>query len=400
MMDIIGVRKGDGLTPPAINILAQAEVIFGTEYNLALVKPHCPTAQYITFIRPFADNIPKIQQYIDKKLVILTTGDPGHYGAGRLMTRHFAGQISTIIPARSIVSLVANALHWAVEDCAITSIHGRETNKFIPFIAPNARIIMLSDGVMRPQNVSQILCERGFPASKITILSNLGGVGENIAQYSARECAQLPTEFSSFHTLAIHVSAENGQFFGRAGVSNDKQFIHDGQISKWEIRAMVMALLRPFAGGVLWDIGAGNGTIALEWARLGGVAHSMEMNPARLDNIQKNAENIGALPVFCHHIQLNGQNLGKLPSQTPDSIFLGGALGDGALWAHCRQILPPFGRLVATAATSEGEQAIINQYKQHGGVIKRVQLEDFQPFAEKYHRYIPRQAVIIYANHE
>lgn len=360
MITVIGIGEDgwDGLSPIARSLIEQAEVLAGGARHLALVPES--KAERLTWVSPFADNIARLNDIQDRRVCVLASGDPQWFGVGVTLRRHFP-EITTI-PHPGAFSLAASRLGWALQDCLCLTIHGRPLESLNLHLFPGAKLLVLSEDAASPAKVAALLNAKGW-RFRLTVLEHLGGPQERI--HDALDQA------ADLNTLAIELLS--GPALSRLAGLPDEAFTHDGQLTKREVRAVTLASLAPWSGAVLWDVGAGCGSIAIEWARAGGKAVAIEHNPKRLEMIARNAAELG-VPQSLSIVA------GKAPAilvaeeglEPPDAIFIGGGLTSPGLLDRCWNALKPGGRLVANAVTVEGEAALFAWQSAQGGEMSRI----------------------------
>lgn len=369
-LTILGVGDDgvDGLAPPARALLEGAGIVVGSQRILE--RADLGGKETRVWPSPVGDMLAQIEEWKDRGVVILATGDPMHYGVGATLAAHVPANEMTIIPAPSAFSLAAARLGWRLQDVETISLHGRPVSLLQPFIQPGARILALTQNGKTVSEVADALRGRGFGTSVLTVLEHMGGKRERAVTLTAEECKAQ--DFADFNTLGIAcVASQDAKLLPAAPGLPDEAFNHDGQITKREVRAITLAALGPAPGALLWDVGAGCGSVAIEWMRAARAAQAIafEQNEARVALIAENALNLGApgLEVVAGAAQrtLEGQPI-------PSAIFLGGAVTSDAVFETCWSALPPGGRLVANAVTLEGETALIARHETHGGDLVRI----------------------------
>ena len=371
----IGEDGLDGLSPSARRALAQAKLVVGGARHLELAAPIA--APTLTWPTPIEDAIPELIARRGELTCVLATGDPFFFGVGTLLRRHFAADEIHAFPAPSAFSLAAARLGWSLQDCATLSLHGRALEAIIPYLQPRGRILALSWDGATPAKLARLLVERGMGRSTLTICEAMGGARERLRACVARDFAL--DDVAALNTLALEVVAERGaKIIPRAPGLPDSFFEHDGQITKRETRAMTISALAPRRGDLLWDVGAGSGSISIEWmlADPANRAIAIEHNPERAARIGRNALALGvpALRVVEGRAPeaLNGL-------ATPQAIFVGGgATAPGALWSYL-DALAPGGRLVVNAVTLETQSELIAAYKRWGGELTQASFAHADP---------------------
>src|SRR4051794_627704 len=293
-LTILGMGEDgvEGLSARAREALKSAEVIVGSERLLARVPP--TGAERHEWSQPFSAVLDRILPLRGRKTVVLATGDPLNYGVGRKLLEIVPFPEVEIIPHLSAFSLAAARMGWSIPDCETLSLHGRPAAQIEVFMQPDARLLALTEDGETVREVAKRLVRRGFEASTITVLENMGGPRENRREFKAYEASDQ--RFSPLNTLAIHcVAGPNARIHPASPGLPDDAFIHDGQITKREVRAVTLAALVPARGALLWDVGAGSGSIAIEWMRAAREASAIafERDKARLGMISENADQLG-----------------------------------------------------------------------------------------------------------
>ncbi len=376
-LTVIGIEEGGAelLSPLALLRIAAADVLIGGKRHLAMIENE--TCERWSWKSPFASSIDDIEAVRGKRVVILASGDPLWFGVGNKIARRFSDKEIEIIPARSVFSLAAAHLHWSLADCECITLHGRPLGRMERGLYPGSRMILLSRDGTTPAMVAKMLLERGFGDSLITVLEHLGGEQENVrtaiaADFDLQNIADL-------NCVAVECEAgNNAQWQGRAVGLPDDAFAHDGQITKQMVRAITLAKLKPFPSGHLWDVGAGCGSIAVEWMRAGhyASADAIESKPERLAFISENKTRFG----LAHLNVVEGsapEALSGLP--IPDAIFIGGGFASPGVFDICLNALKPGGRMVVNVVTLESQAQMIALQKIHGGELARIAIEQAAP---------------------
>ena len=302
------------------------------------------------------------------------------FGIGVTLTRRIPIDEITIIPAPSAFSLACSRLGWSLQDVETLTLAARPISLLHPVIYPGARLLILSEGRNTPATVAQTLVDRGFGSSKITVLEYMGGERERIIKGIAAEWET--TKIASLNTIAIECVADADilQLPRIAGLP-DIAYHHDGQLTKREVRAITLAALAPIPGQMLWDIGAGCGSISIEWMRTHPQcwAIAIEQNDLRLNYIADNAASLGTPNLRIIH----GEAPGELQLlQPPDAIVIGGWITTEDMFDTCWQALRTGGRLVANAVTVESEQKLLEWHNQLGGTLTRISIQRAQPIGQ------------------
>ena len=388
---IVGMGEDglDGLPPAARVIVEEAELLVGSERLLALIPEG--TAERLAWPTPF-DALPaKIEAARGRRVVVLATGDPMSYGIGPTILRHVPQEEVRILPHASAFSLAAARLGWSLPDVELLSLHGRDPGLMEPVIAPGVHILALTAGDVTVREVARRLIDRGYEASPMVVLEHMGGPAERIITFTARS---LPdTRFADLSTLAITCRPMPGAtLLPRVPGLPDEAFHHDGQITKREVRAITLAALAPYPQALLWDVGAGSGSIAIEWMRAVRGARVMlfERNPTRLGLIAENAVKLGAPSLEVVAGDFLETHVGR---ERPDALFLGGGVSDAGMAEAAWAALKPGGRFVANAVTVEGEARLADFHASHGGELLRIDISHAEPIGRQHRAMRPRYGV-------
>lgn len=353
-LSIIGIGEDGlaGLTPAARALLDQAEVIAGGRRHLAMLPED--GRERIAWPSPFTEALPGIEARRGHATAILASGDPLHFGIGVKLLQRFDPAEMAILPGLSSFTLACARLGWPRAECDCITLHGRPPDLLRAALHPGARILALSSDATTAAQAAAILCEEGFGESEMAVLSAMGGPAESLAR--AKAC-DWKAEVADLNTIAIACDAGNGSPRGPAPGLPDDAFRHDGQLTKRELRAVTLAALRPYPGACLWDIGAGCGSVTIEWLRLArnGRAVAVEQDAARQALIAENAVALG-VPQLQLRPGAAPRVLSDLPA--PDAVFIGGGLSTPGLLDACWKALAAGGVLVANCVTLEGEQSL------------------------------------------
>jgi precorrin-6Y C5,15-methyltransferase (decarboxylating) len=371
-LSIVGIGEDgfDGLSTAARDLLGRAELIVGGKRHLALVASLGTTLEWET---PFSASIPKLLAHRGQRVVVLCSGDPFWYGAGSVLAEAVAAEETLAIPTPSTFAWAAARLRWRLEETMTLGLHARPIELLRPHLRTGARlIVLLRDGAATAQ-VATYLNANGFGQSRLTVLEALGGPRERIR--TALAAAFALNDVTAPVALAIEAAAEPGAvILPRVAGLPDDMFAHDGQLTKREIRAVTLSTLAPRGGELLWDIGAGAGSIGIEWllAHPANRAIGIEARQDRLDRAQTNAQSLG-VPHFDLRLGTAPDALKDLP--TPDAIFVGGGASREGVLDAAWQALPPGGRLVVNSVTLETEAILIARQAHHGGTLLRLSVE-------------------------
>jgi precorrin-6Y C5,15-methyltransferase (decarboxylating) len=373
-LTIVGMGEDgyDGLSTKARQALQAAEVVVGSERLLGFLPPQ--SAEIHQWPQPFSAVVERITPLRGRRTVILATGDPLNYGVARKLLSFIPFAETEIIPHLSAFALAAARMGWSLPDCDTLTLHGRDAATIEAFIQPDVRLIVLTADATTIPEVARRLVARGFGQSLITVLENMGGAREGQVSFVA---SKVPARtFSDLNTLAIHcVAAPGAQVFSRLAGLPDEAFIHDGQMTKREVRAATLASLSPAPDQLLWDVGAGCGSIAIEWMRSsrGCEAIAFEANDGRSRMIAENADRLGTPRLSI----VTGTAPAALAGQArPDAVFIGGGLGDPGLFEASWEALKPGGVMAANVISIEGELHLYDLHDKHGGDISRIEVSN------------------------
>jgi len=301
--------------------------------------------------------------------VLLASGDPLWFGFGATLSRHLTADEYRVTPHASSFQFAAARMRWPLQHVTTLSLHARPAELVHPHVAPGNRILALTTDATTAPHVARLLVERGYDRSVLTVLEHLGGPSERIQSAEAQGFA-LP--IGDFYVLAIDCAASPGApLLPTVPGLPDDAFVSDGQLTKREIRAVTLSKLAPYPSALLWDVGAGCGSIGIEWMRAARDAHAIafEREGERLQMIAVNADRLGVPTLRIE----NGDAPDSLVGMpTPDAIFLGGGVSNETLFHLCWTALRSGGRLVANAVTIDGEQALLARQSRLGGELARL----------------------------
>ncbi|TPI27257.1 precorrin-6y C5,15-methyltransferase (decarboxylating) subunit CbiE [Mesorhizobium sp. B3-2-1] len=377
-LTIVGIGEDGlaGLGDEAKRRIAEAEFIFGGKRHLALVTSFAkgkPRPWPVPFDAGMAD----VLALAGRNVCVLASGDPFFHGVGATLARKVNPRDMDVIPAPSAISLAAARLGWALQDIEIISLHGHPIDLIRPLLQPNARILALTSDGDAPAAIGRLLTELDFGASRLTVLEALGGPKETLR--SVRADAFDIENVNPLNVLAIEIdSAPQGRVLPLTSGLADHLFEHDGQITKREIRAVTLSALAPRRGELLWDVGAGSGSVGIEWmlAQPSMRAIAIEADPARAARIGHNAVACG-VPGLVIVEGSAPKALVKL--ETPDAIFIGGGGSDAGVLNAAIKALRAGGRLVANAVTLEMEALLLAQHTKRGGDLTRIAISRASP---------------------
>jgi precorrin-6Y C5,15-methyltransferase (decarboxylating) len=377
-LNIIGIGEDGvaGLGDEAKRLIAEAEFVFGGKRHLALVASLI-TGEARAWPMPFDPEMRDVLSHAGKNVCVLASGDPFFHGVGATLARKVDAQDMHVVPAPSALSLAASRLGWALPEIETVSLHGHPIDLIRPLLHPGTRILALTSDADAPSAISRLLTELDFGTSRLTVLEALGGPQE-LARTVHADAFDLEN-INPLNVLAIEVdSTADARILPLTSGLADHLFEHDGQITKREIRAVTLSALAPRRGELLWDIGAGSGSVGIEWmlAHPSMRAIAIEADPTRAARIHRNAAACG-VPGLVVVEGSAPKALGKL--DTPDAIFIGGGGSDAGVLRAAIKALPSGGRLVANAVTLEMEALLLAQHTRHGGDLIRIDISRASP---------------------
>jgi len=378
-LTVVGIGEDGfkGLGKTARRALLQAGQVFGGQRQLDLL-PACIRAERSPWPSPFSLN-PVLEQR-GTPICVLASGDPMLFGVGASLARQVSVDEMRVLPAPSSYSLAAARLGWPLQDVVTLSVVARPLAALNAQLHNGLRLLVLSNDGSSPAAIAKLLRARGLGPSRMTVLEHLGGDAERRVEGIASEWTDLP--IAALNLVAIECRAEHDapRLSLLAGLA-DSAFEHDGQLTKRDVRAITLARLAPAPGELLWDVGAGCGSIGIEWMRAHPSCRALaiEADEGRQLLIEHNRDALG----------VPGLQLirGRAPQalqglEAPDAIFIGGGVTRPGVLDTCWQQLRSGGRLVANAVTLQSETALITWREQHGGELTRIHIAHAKPLGE------------------
>lgn len=374
-LHIVGIGEDGmgGLTPATRAVVEAAQVIVGGERHHALAESIGATR--ISWPSPFNALIETLKAQRGKRVVVLASGDPLWYSVGARIGRSIDPAEIIYHPQVGAFQMAAARMGWSMADLETLTVHGRPVEQMIAYIQPDQRLLILTTGAETPAQIAAFLAARGFGQSKMTVLANMGGEDEARFDGIAENWAH---EVPPFNTLAVDcIAAPDAALLPRVPGLADELFQHDGTMTKQEVRAATLAKLMPMRGALLWDIGCGCGSVAVEWMRAARYARAIGIEP-RADRRAMAAAN--ALALGAPKLELIE---GLVPEAltglaAPDAIFIGGGLSHEVFTAAW-EALRPLGRLVANAVTLESEAVLVALHAEFGGHLVKLQISRVEP---------------------
>lgn len=383
------------LSPDQLHKIANADlVIADSRFHAALSD--CSELQ--DWPKPFFQLAEMLTNYRGSSIVMLATGDPLWYGAGRYLLRYFGREQLHIEPGVSGLQFAAARMGWPLESVQIISLHGRPETLLSRSLYPRARLMIIPQSAETARAVARRLCAAGWGAAELTALSSLGHNNETRLSALAEQWDGLEEVPADFHILCIDLAPAGRE--GQIAPSSclpDEVLITDGKMTKFEARSAALARLMPHPGGVLIDLGCGSGSVSIEWLRFcpEGAAYAVDTKQERLDLAMQNADQAGVHGLIALHSECYDA-LDALPE--PDAIFIGGGLSADLILA-AKKKLPAGGRLVAHAVTVQSEALLLAAHQQDGGKLVRIHVNYAQPVGE-YHGWRGLMPVTQYIWHK
>ena len=382
----VGADGWDGLTPAAQSVIGSADVVLGGPRQLELL-PAADGQVRQAWPSPLSAALPELlTQFAGRRVVALASGDPMLSGIGTTLVDILGADRVTVIPHLSSVTLARSRLGWSAESAPMVSVVGRDVHAVLRELAPGRRVLVLSSDEKTPAALADLLVARGYGSSRLVVLGDVGSDRETIHETTADA---FDCDAPRLNIVALQLKGP--LLVGWSTGLPDDAFEHDGQLTKRDLRASALARLMPAPGQLLWDIGAGAGSVGIEWMR----AHpscravAVEADSARAERIGRNARALGvpALHVVCGEAP---DALGELAS--PDAIFIGGGASRDGVLPRCLDALPGGGRIVVHGVTVETEAVLAAAYAEHGGELTRIHVEHAAPVGS-FTGWTPSRAV-------
>ncbi len=373
-LSIIGIHPSglDGLNRAVRRALDAASVVFGSPRHLALADVgERGRAWPVPFsVGPVLDLRGKAQ------VAVLASGDPFHFGAGASLARHLQMGEWRNYPAPSTFAWIAGELGWSQEATHCLGLHARPLETLTSLLVEGERFICLLRDAAAAQELAAWLVERGWGDSPLWLMSQVGGDDQHTRTGNARGLARDLVTEPAQAPVAAAFEARGGTGFVQVPGRSTDAFANDGQITKSAVRAMTLAALGPRKGELLWDLGAGSGSVSVEWCLAGGHAICVEQQAGRASNILQNAQRYAVNLQVVH-----GDSLALLEAlkPTPQAVFVGGGFDRALFAALCARLSQTAWRLVVNAVTLETQALLMELHREHGGQLQQLQWSEAQP---------------------
>ena len=371
----LGADGWAGLGESARAAVLGADTIVGSERQLALVPETGAVRR--PWPSPLDPLVEELAAAPDGSTCVLASGDPMLHGIGATLARRLGPDRLAVHPHPSAFALACARLGWPAAEVELVSAVGRPADAIAVVLQPGRRIVAYVAGADGATSVARVLRERGFGSSPLVVLEQLGGPAERILESTAADWGDRPAD--PLHAVAIECRPDPATpLLSRSPGLPDEAYETDGQLTKREVRAVTLAALAPAPDRLLWDVGAGSGSVGIEWLRLDSTARAIavEARPDRAERVAANALRLG-VPGLEVRSGEAPEALGDL--DPPDAIFVGGGLTTPGLVGACWSALRGGGRIVANAVTLEGEQVLTATREAHGGELIRIAVDHAEP---------------------
>lgn len=386
-LSVIGMGADglNSLSAKARTALDSADVLVSSPRLFALIPQD--ERPRIEWSSPFSATLPAIEACRAQNVAIIATGDPLCYGVGNWLLTKFPIEEMTIFPGISAFALTCARMGWPQHKAVLHTLHGRDDRTIRDAIAPGAKLVVLSADAKTPKTICTHLVKLGYKNATISVLSHLDGSKENRIDGVAKDSESLfdaafeANPDNDLNTVAIHcVAGTNARILSRAPGLSDHHFSKFRKMTKSELRSLALSRLAPQPGDIMWDVGAGSASVAVEFLRLapGGAAYTFDIDEDAKEHQRENAARFGLTNLYA-------ASHGELPLQDhdlncpkPDAIFMGGGISKDRIEAALR-FLKPGGRFVCNSVTIESEADLLSAYGEHGGELSRISIARAEP---------------------
>ncbi len=395
VIDVLGIGADgwEGLSTPGRALVRGAGVVVGSPRHLALLPEH-PGQHRLPLPSPLRAGLPALIDALgDRRAVVLASGDPLVFGIGGTLVDLLGPGRVRIHPAVSSVSLAAAQLRWPSQTYDVVTLVGRDPSELRRAVTPGRRLLVLSADENTPARVAGLLTDAGYGPSSLAVLSDLGAADQRRFDAVAEAFDPSRAAVGRLNVVGVScVAAPGVPAWSTASGLPDDAFEHDGQLTKRDARASALARLAPMPGQLLWDVGAGAGSVAIEWARADPRcrAVAVERDAARADRIVRNSHRLGVPGV---RVVTGAAPAALAGLDQPDAVFVGGGATIGGLLDTCWDALAPGGRLVAHAVTVETETLLADWHSRHGGELIRLSVERVEPLGS-FRSWVPARPIV------
>ena len=381
---VLGIGE-DGwptLSVEAKELIRSADLLYGGIRHLNLVPTSEGPSERISWPSPMAPAIEQILSHHrrQRRVAVLASGDPMLFGVGVPLTRSLPPSEFRVVPHVSSFSLACARLGWPVADTVLLSLVNRPPEQLLRHLCEGQRIVLLSEDDTTPSLVAKLLVQTGYGDSAFHVFEELGGPSERSTDTQASAWNDQPCRRLNLIAVQCKPNASTRPHSHAPGLP-EEVFQSDGQLTKREVRAITLARLAPTPGQTLWDVGAGTGSIAVEWMRLHPACRAIafEIRADRAANIRANAKHLGVPGLRVVEGSAPASFAGIEP---PDTVFLGGGISIPGLLEACWAALNPGGRLVVNAVTIQGEANVATWHSLYGGDLTRISISRAAPVGE------------------
>jgi precorrin-6B C5,15-methyltransferase / cobalt-precorrin-6B C5,C15-methyltransferase len=372
----IGADGAAGLSRQARDVVNSADVLFGSSRQLDLVPE--ANGRRVVWPTPLLPALPGLlAEHADRSICVLASGDPMFYGIGATLVKLLGRDRVRIVPHPSSLSLACARMGWPLQETAVVSLVGRPVELLHPQVQPGNRLLVLSSDGSTPDDVAALLRARGYGPSSMTVLSELGGAQEGRISSTADDWDRPAVSPLNVIAIECRPGPDANPLPSTPGLPDDA-FEHDGQLTKRDVRAITLARLAPAPGQLLWDVGAGAGSIAIEWMRSDPSCRAIAIEH-RDDRARRIATNASALGVPGLQVVTEAVPRALDGLAEPDAIFIGGGGTAPGVLDACWAALRRGGRLVVNAVTLELEVLVTDWYSRLGGELVRISVERAAP---------------------
>ena len=395
LIDVVGVGAAGlaSLGPDALRLVDEAEVVVGGDRHLAMLEGR-RGRRSVPWPSPLLPGLRALLHDVSgRRVVVLASGDPFVSGIGATLVRELGAEVVRVHPHVSSVSLARARMGWSAEESAVVTLVGRDVDRLRRDLAPRARLVVLTSGVDAPSRVAALLVEEGYAGSRLTLLGDLGSPVESRADGVAASWDGRPAP--RLHLVCVECDAHPApRARSLAPGLPDTAYEHDGQLTKRIVRAAALAHLAPQPGDVMWDLGAGAGSVGIEFARQHprNVVHAVERHPVRAERVRRNARALGVPGL---HVVVASATDAAATLPRPDAVFVGGGATAG-LVDTCWAALGPGGRLVVHGVTVETEVLLHDARRRLGGTMSRIAVEELDEIGS-LHGWKPARAIAQWA---
>lgn len=378
-LTVVGIGEDgfSGLGKQARRALLGASKVFGSQRQLDLL-PHCMRGERLLWPSPFS--LAPVLALRGDPVCVLASGDPMFFGVGASLARQLDIDEMNVLPMPSSCTLAAARLGWPLQEVTIVSVVARPLAALNAYLYSGVRLLVLSNDGSSPAAIVALLRERGFGPSRVQVFEHLGGADERCLEGTAEHWPH--EQVSDLNLVAVEcLAAPDAPRLSPLAGLPDTAFRHDGQLTKRDVRAITLARLAPQPGELLWDVGAGSGSIGIEWMRAHPSCRALaiESDEGRQQLIEHNRDALGVPGLQL----IRGRAPHALAGlERPDAVFIGGGVTREGVLHHCWQQLRPGGRLVANAVTLQSELALVSWREQHGGELTRIHIAHAQPLGD------------------